>query len=210
MYRDLPPYRPPKGFCMKDIFTGKLVRLSAFDPEEMSKVFPRWNQNSEYIRLLNASARRMQSSKAELKWMEKEAEEISPAGYYFSIRTLAEDKLIGEIGLDVINWSGREAFVGLGIGETEYWSKGYGTDVMNVLLRFAFTEINLRRVTLGVFEYNPRAIRSYEKAGFRHEGRLRRLLNREGRRWDNLFMGILREEWTELNVSVPAESSIGA
>ena len=195
---------------MKDIFTGKLVRLSAFDPEEMSKVFPRWNQNSEYIRLLNASARPMQSSKAELKWMEKEAEEISPAGYYFSIRTLAEDKLIGEIGLDVINWSGREAFVGLGIGETEYWSKGYGTDVMNVLLRFAFTEINLRRVTLGVFEYNPRAIRSYEKAGFRHEGRLRRLLNREGRRWDNLFMGILREEWTELNVSVPAESSIGA
>jgi len=195
---------------MKDIFTGKLVRLSAFDPEEMSKVFPRWNQNSEYIRLLNASARPMQSSKAELKWMEKEAEEISPAGYYFSIRTLAEDKLIGEIGLDVINWSGRDAFVGLGIGETEYWSKGYGTDVMSVLLRFAFMEINLRRVTLGVFEYNPRAIRSYEKAGFRHEGRLRRLLSREGRRWDNLFMGILREEWTELNVSVPAESSIGA
>ena len=195
---------------MKDIFTGKLVRLSAFDPEEMSKAFPRWNQNSEYIRLLNASARPMQSSKAELKWMEKEAEEISPAGYYFSIRTLAEDKLIGEIGLDVINWSGRDAFVGLGIGETEYWSKGYGTDVMSILLRFAFMEINLRRVTLGVFEYNPRAIRSYEKAGFRHEGRLRRLLNREGRRWDNLFMGILREEWAELNVSVPAESSIGA
>ena len=195
---------------MNDIFTGKLVRLSAFDPEEMSKVFPRWNQNSEYIRLLNSSARRMQSSKAELKWMEKEAEEISPAGYYFSIRTLAEDKLIGEIGLDVINWSGRDAFVGLGIGETEYWSKGYGTDVMNILLRFAFTEINLRRVTLGVFEYNPRAIRSYEKAGFRHEGRLRRLLNREGRRWDNLFMGILREEWMELNVPVPAEAAVGA
>ena len=183
---------------MKDIFTGKLVRLSAFDPEEMSKVFPRWNQNSEYIRLLNSSARRMQSSKAELKWMEKEAEEISPAGYYFGIRTLAEDKLVGEIGLDVINWSGRDAFVGLGIGETEYWSKGYGTDVMSVLLRFAFTEINLRRVTLGVFEYNPRAIRSYEKAGFQHEGRMRRLLNREGRRWDNLFMGILREEWMDL------------
>src|SRR4030095_10366569 len=182
---------------MNDIFTGKLVRLSAFDPEEMSKVFPRWNQNSEYIRLLNSSARRMQSSKAELKWMEKEAEEISPAGYYFSIRTLAEDKLIGEIGLDVINWSGRDAFVGLGIGETEYWSKGYGTDVMKVLLRFAFTEINLRRVTLTVFEYNPRAIRSYEKAGFRHEGRKRLALNRAGRRWDELYMGILREEWIE-------------
>jgi len=194
---------------MKDVFTGSLVRLSAFDPEEMSKVFPRWNSNSEYFRLLNSSARSMQSSKAALKWMEEEVGEMSLESYYFSIRTLAEDKLIGEIGLDVVNWPGRDAFVGLGIGETEYWSKGYGTDVMNVLLRFAFMEINLRRVSLGVFEYNPRAIRSYEKVGFRPEGRMRRLLKREGRRWDNLFMGILREEWLELNASVPAEAAIG-
>ena len=183
---------------MNDIFCGKLVRLSAFDPAEMSKSFPKWNRNSEYFRLLNSSARPMQSSNAALKWMEEEVSELSPSSYYFSIRTLAEDQLIGELGLDVINWSGRDAFVGLGIGETEYWSKGYGTDVMNVLLRFAFTEINLRRVTLTVFEYNPRAIRSYEKAGFRHEGRKRLSLNREGRRYDELFMGILREEWMEL------------
>jgi RimJ/RimL family protein N-acetyltransferase len=184
---------------MKDVFTGKLVRLSAFDPEEMSKAFTRWNLNSAYARLLNSSARPMQSAKSAAKWMEKEAEELSPASYFFSIRTLAEDKLIGEIGLDVVNWPGRDAFVGLGIGEPGYWSKGYGTDVMNVLLRFAFIEINLRRVTLTVFEYNPRAIRSYEKAGFSHEGHLRNYLNREGRRWNELYMGILREEWMELN-----------
>ena len=184
---------------MKDVLTGKLVRLSAFDPEEMSKAFPRWNRNSEYVRLLNSSPRPMLSPKASLTWMEKEVAEMSPASYYFSIRTLADDKLIGEIGLDVVSWPGRDAFVGLGIGETEYWSKGYGTDVMNVLLCFAFTEINLKRVTLTVFEYNPRAIRSYEKAGFRHEGRKRLLLNREGKRWDELYMGILREEWLELN-----------
>jgi RimJ/RimL family protein N-acetyltransferase len=182
---------------MKDVLTGKLVRLSAFDPEEMSKAFPRWNRNSEYVRLLNSSPRPMLSPKASLKCMEKEVAEMSPASYYFSIRALADDKLIGEIGLDVVSWPGRDAFVGLGIGETEYWSKGYGTDVMNVLLRFAFTEINLKRVTLTVFEYNPRAIRSYEKAGFRHEGRKRQLLNREGKRWDELYMGILREEWLE-------------
>ena len=182
---------------MKDVFTGKLVRLSAFDPEEMSKAFPRWNRNSEFVRLLNSSGEPMQSSKAALKWMDEEVGELSPSSYFFSIRTLADDKLIGELALDVINWSGRDAFVGLGIGETEYWGKGYGTDVMDVLLRFAFTEINLRRVTLNVFEYNPRAVRSYEKAGFRHEGRMRKVLNKEGKRWDMLFMGILRDEWME-------------
>lgn len=182
---------------MKDVLTGKLVRLSAFDPEEMSKAFARWNLNSEYFRLLNSSARPMKSAKSNLKWME--AEEILLANHYFSIRARADDKLLGELALEVVDWVGRDAFVGIGIGETEYWSKGYGTDTMNVLLRYAFTEINLKRVTLTVFEYNPRAIRSYEKVGFRHEGHLRNLLNREGRRWNEVYMGILREEWMALN-----------
>ncbi|HMB23346.1 MAG: GNAT family N-acetyltransferase [Chloroflexota bacterium] len=184
---------------MKDVLKGEFVRLSAFDPEEMSKAFARWDRNSEYFRLLNSSTVQMKSAKSNLKWMEEEVAEMSPSSYYFSIRTLAEDKLLGELGLDVVNWVGREAFVGLGIGETEHWSKGYGTDIMNVLLRYAFTELNLKRVSLSVFEYNPRAIRSYEKAGFRHEGQLRNVLNREGRRWNIVYMGSLREEWMEQN-----------
>ena len=87
--------------------------------------------------------------------------------------------------------------MGIGIGERQDWNNGYGTDAMQVILRYAFMELNLRRVTLNVFEYNPRAIRSYEKAGFRHEGRIRQYLNRDGQRWDILYMGILREEWME-------------
>jgi len=70
---------------------------------------------------------------------------------------------------------------------------------MKVILRYAFTEINMNRVTLNVFEFNPRAIRAYEKAGFRHEGRMRKVLNKEGKRWDMLYMSILREEWMEQN-----------
>ena len=58
-----------------------------------------------------------------------------------------------------------------------------------------FNELNLHRVSLDVFEYNPRAIRSYEKVGFVFEGRTRKFLNREGQRWDMIFMGILRSEW---------------
>ena len=65
---------------------------------------------------------------------------------------------------------------------------------MEVLLRFAFEELNLHRVNLSVFEYNPRAIRSYEKAGFHHEGRQRQVLHRGGKRWDMLYMGILKNE----------------
>ena len=64
-----------------------------------------------------------------------------------------------------------------------------------LILRYAFLELNLQRVSLDVFDYNQRAIRSYEKAGFTLEGRQRGVLLREGKRWDLVYMGILREEW---------------
>lgn len=184
---------------MNDILEGKRVRLSAFDPEEVGRAGSRWSLNSEYRRLFDVEAMHLRSARNVTQLIEKEIEGSSPAAHFFSMRTLADDKLIGEVYLDVYNWSGRDAFVGIGIGEREYWSKGYGTDAMNILLRFAFTEVNLRRVTLTVFEYNSRAIRSYEKAGFRYEGRQRQFLSREGRRWDMLYMGILREEWMNSN-----------
>jgi RimJ/RimL family protein N-acetyltransferase len=69
------------------------------------------------------------------------------------------------------------------------------------MLRYAFCELNLHRVSLTVFEYNPRGIHSYEKCGFKHEGCIRELILRDGKRWDVLHMGILRQEWQAANGS---------
>jgi len=182
---------------MKDILTGELVRLSAMDAEEAGKAFSRWGRDSEYIRLFNSNATRLVSANKEKQWIEKELEEQSINQHWFSIRKLDDNALLGEVDLYVHNWTARDTFVGIGLGERDFWGKGYGTDAMKVILRYAFTEINMKRVSLGVFEYNPRAIRSYEKTGFRHEGRIRGLLNKEGKRWDMLNMSILREEWME-------------
>lgn len=180
---------------MRDIFTGRLVRLSAYDPDEVGRAFSSWSRDSEYWRLMDSGPAHMFSIKSATQHFEKEMKEPDPGVYFFGVRRLTDDKLIAEMVLEVINWTGRDAFVGLSIGDRENWSKGYGTDMLSLLLGFAFTEINLRRVTLSVFEYNSRAIRVYEKIGFRHEGRERKLLHREGKRWDLLFMGILRDEW---------------
>lgn len=184
---------------MKDILKGSLVRLAAVDHEELAKAYAVWNQDTELTRLMDTRAR-LHSIKAIKEFFEKEMLEPSPASHFFSIRALEDDRLLGDINFDVINsWGSRDAFVGIGIGSRADWGRGYGTDAMNVGLRFVFTELNLRRVTLTVFEYNPRAVRSYEKAGFKIEGRLRGALLKDGTRWDMLFMGILREEWMEKN-----------
>ena len=184
---------------MKDILKGSLVRLAAVDHEELAKACAAWNQDTELTRLMDTRAR-LHSIKAIKEFFEKETLEPPPASHHFSIRALDDDRLLGDINFDVINsWGSRDAFVGIGIGSRADWGRGYGTDAMNIGLRFVFTELNLRRVTLTVFEYNPRAVRSYEKAGFKLEGRMRGALLKDGTRWDMLYMGILREEWMEKN-----------
>ena len=185
-----------------DLFRGELVHLVAEDPQKMAEAFSRWQRDSEYWRLMASEAAFPHSIQAIKKWIEKDFEQDPLPFSPFLIRTLEDDRLIGDIGLDSVRNGHGDTFVGIGIGEREYWGKGYGTDAMRILLRYAFTELNLERVSLDVFEYNPRAVRSYEKAGFKHEGRARGWLHRAGRRWDLIYMGILREEWEAQQMKV--------
>lgn len=174
-------------------FEGKVTRLAIFDSEQDVKCWARWNQDSEYQQLQGSGPASLWPVKNIKDWMEKHFEEY----YSFSIHTLAGDQIIGNIELSEIDWVAGNAWVGIGIGEREYWGKGYGSDAMNVLLRFAFNSLNLKRISLNVFEYNERAIKSYFKVGFKEEGRMRRWMQRSGQRYDLVFMGILREEWEE-------------
>ncbi len=181
-----------------DLFTGKLVRLAVEDAQVAAKAFSQWSRDTGYWRLLASDLARPLSVKTTQEWIEKYLEKESLENIGFMIYTMEGNRLIGQIGLDGIQFSRGEAFVGISLGERQDWGKGYGTDAMRVLLGYAFDELNLHRVSLDVFEYNPRAIRSYEKAGFTVEGRCRQYLHREGRRWDLIFMGILREEWEKI------------
>jgi RimJ/RimL family protein N-acetyltransferase len=183
---------------MNTLLRGPRLQLAGVEPEELTRAYTSWNLDSEFDRLLDASPSRLRSVKGGREWLEKELQKAAGL-FWFAVRRLEDDRLLGDIVLDVNCWNTGDAFVGIGLGDRELWGRGYGTEAMQLLLRFAFTEVNLRRVTLTVFEYNPRAVRAYEKAGFRHEGRLRQRLCREGRRWDELYMGILREEWQALN-----------
>ena len=183
---------------MRDLFRGELVHLTLEEPETRAKAEVRWQRDTEFHRLSDSYPAQLTSEKKIKEWFEKQGENgFKPERYSFSVRTLDEDKYIGALGLwvDLIH---SEAWVGLGIGEREFWSKGYGTDMMKLCMQYVFTELSMERLSLGLFEYNPRALRSYEKCGFRLEGRTRQDTLREGKRADSLWMGILREEWFQL------------
>jgi RimJ/RimL family protein N-acetyltransferase len=179
---------------MKELLEGNLVRLRITDPERDYAYYNTWLKDNQFARLLDSDPITYWPKKMTKEWLEKHMDNF----LQFTIFRKENDVTpIGFVGLDAINWVSGDSWVGIGIGERDYWGKGYGTDAMQVVLRYAFCQLNLHRVSLSVFDYNPRAIRSYEKAGFVREGVEPQFLEREGKRWDVILMGILRSEWKD-------------
>jgi RimJ/RimL family protein N-acetyltransferase len=124
-----------------------------------------------------------------------------------AIALKGSDKHIGNISLDGIDWKERQAELGIIIGEKDEWDKGYGSEAISLMLGYGFDRLGLHRIYLRVYENNPRAIRCYEKAGFRREGVMRESHFSEGRYWDTILMGLLEGEWRELQ-SKPGEGKL--
>jgi RimJ/RimL family protein N-acetyltransferase len=113
----------------------------------------------------------------------------------FSICQLGSDEPIGSVGLRDIDRTNGSAEVAIFIMDRRQWGKGLGTDAIRAMLDFAFGEMRLERVWLRVFDYNPRAVRSYEKAGFRQEVLLRHDRFHRGVHHDTHLMAIVRPDW---------------
>ena len=182
---------------MKDIYRGTLVRLCSESAEVMARAFLQWDRDTEMHRLADSDPAQLWSEKKLKEFIEKDADKNENA-FRFAIRTLAEDKLIGSVSLWVNSWTHGDTWLGIMIGDRDHWSRGFGTDAMRLIVQYGFIELNLRRITLGLHSYNPRALKSYEKVGFKMEGRRRGEGLRDGERYDSLYMGILREEWLAL------------
>ncbi|NLY30057.1 MAG: GNAT family N-acetyltransferase [Firmicutes bacterium] len=105
---------------------------------------------------------------------------------------------IGDIELDHIAWRSGDAELRIRIGEGDYRGKGYGVESVTTLLRYAFGEMGLSRIYLRVASTNRAAIRCYEKAGFRKEGKLIRTWSSEELR-EIYLMRILKDEFYELH-----------
>lgn len=175
---------------LQPLFIGNLVRLAATDKAD-HELIAQWTNNDEYMRLMDTDPARPMSKEAVDKFQEKFD---NPNNYEFRIRTLADDTLIGFVALEV-QWPNQNTWLAIGIGNPDYWGRGYGSDALQLALRYAFNELGVHRVTLNVLGYNTRAMRVYEKAGFTREGVLREIFYRDGKRWDMVYYGLLRHEW---------------
>lgn len=179
------------------LFEGELIRLAPIDPEKDAETISKWTHDPEYLRLTDLDPARPLAPgqvKKKLEDQDKDAEK-GRNQFHFAIRAKSDDRLIGLVSLFWIHWMHGAAAMRLSIGQPDDRGRGYGSDALKIILRYAFDELNLHRIGATVFEYNPRAVKLLERAGFAVEVRRRQAIHRDGRRWDILELGLLRDEW---------------
>ena len=174
---------------------GERIRLRAVERDDLPR-FVAWLNDPEIIAGLFIYLPLSQAD--EEAWydqMRKQPDEQHPMVIEVHLQ---ENWLpVGNCGFNAIDYHSRNGEIGIFIGQKDLWNQGYGTETMRLLLKHGFNTLNLNRIFLRVFETNKRAIRSYEKAGFILEGRLRQAQFRSGNYEDVLLMSVLRSEWQE-------------
>jgi RimJ/RimL family protein N-acetyltransferase len=173
------------------LISGRLVTLRRHRPENLPQVV-RWYRDPELARLTRYHVQPMTLEEIERFFVTRLLASDSIA---FGIHERESDRLIGLTTFSSLDPDNGSVLFHITIGEPDAWGHGFGTEVAELMLGHAFRRLGLHRVGLSVFAFNERAIRSYEKAGFRVEGRLREAIARDGRFWDEIQMGALRDEW---------------
>ena len=118
----------------------------------------------------------------------------------FAVRLLKNDELLGNIGFNSVDLLNRTAVIGIMLGNPNYQRKGYGIEAVKLILDYGFSFLNLRNISLSVFEYNEAAYNLYKKAGFKEVGRLRKAVEILGKTYDVIIMDMLKEEFQSVYI----------
>ncbi|TSB23293.1 GNAT family N-acetyltransferase [Psychrobacter sp. YGAH215] len=106
--------------------------------------------------------------------------------------------LIGTINLVDIDWKNRNASNGIMLGDKDSRGKGYALDAVMTMMRYAFKELNLKRLDAEMIDYNNRSINFYtKKCGWVIEGKKENWFYRNGQYHDKIIVGITHKQYDE-------------
>lgn len=122
----------------------------------------------------------------------------------------ADGTTVGIAGIHCLNWLARNGEFRVLLGNKDYWGKGIGTEVLQLITAYGFEVLNLEKVSLGVNEENVAAYKTYQKCNFTIEGTLRHEVYRAGQYFDVVKMSILKNEYYEAVKSWKLQDEIRA
>jgi RimJ/RimL family protein N-acetyltransferase len=182
----------------RKIIQGEKISLRPMKPKEVELIY-RWANNPDVMPYWYGRRRTWYGRRRTLKqikddWKPHYFSDKDPhSGRCFAIEV--NDEPIGMVNYNKIDRENKSVDMDIMIGQKEQWDKGYGTDALKTFCGFLFIKFKLNRIWLGAYIYNVRAIRAYEKAGFKKEGILREEALINGKFVDSVLLSILRKEF---------------
>ena len=145
------------------ILSGERVALAEMIEGDQIH-FQAWLAGNPELRELIADER-VPTMEDQRKWFKRVQQ---PDRKFFSIVTVPSGELIGNCGFVDIDQEKKEGTLRITIGHPAFLGKGLGTEAVQLLVRYGFERAKWKRIILKVLRSNERAIKTYEKAGFRH------------------------------------------
>ena len=170
---------------------GKKLELVSISKDYIETAYKMVN-DYEVMSGINPVVFRPLSIEDEHEWFENVKKNKND--YQFAMKLLNSSTYVGGISLHGVNHLNQRCTYGIYVGK-EHWGKGYAKEATELILEYAFQELNLNRIHLEVFAFNERAITLYEKLGFKKEGTLREHLFREGKFHDTHIMSLLKSDY---------------
>ncbi len=180
----------------RSLLTGRQVILRPIEREDL-KTLHKWQNDEEIMRL----ARSFPDNSTSLVGLEAEydkvlkGEDLSRHDYIIEEKT--SKRPVGWGGLRIHTFTKRmtSANLGLALGEKDSWNKGYGTEIVELLLKEAFEQLNLQRTEWWTFAENIPSLKLAAKMGFIEEGRLRNAVFFDNKFHDMIVLGQLKDEY---------------
>jgi len=172
------------------MIAGEHTILRAFEREDAERCY-RWMNDPNIVRTLKS--RYPIAFQNEVEWLERA---MNPGANerHFAVERKDDRTHIGNASIHDIDWVSHTGWFGLFVGEPAAWNRGFGSDAVQTLVRFAFQEMNLVKLRINVFDYNERAKHVLLEHGFVQEGKLARDFYREGSYHDIVILSVFRSE----------------
>ncbi|MFD2114292.1 GNAT family N-acetyltransferase [Paenibacillus yanchengensis] len=175
-----------------------MIRLEYFAEQDFQQLIE-WVPNAKFCLQWGGDTFSYPLTKEQLREYLLHANHADASDFIYKVIEDSSGNVIGHIALGNIDKKNNSARIRkVLLRATETRGKGYGYAMITTVLKIAFEELLLHKVTLGVFAYNESAIRSYKKAGFKEEGLIRDARKYENEYWDLVEMGMLEQEWMEV------------
>lgn len=172
-----------------------MIELKYFEQSDFKQLIE-WSGSPEFLMQWSGPSFTYPLDESQLiNYINEANTEDSNIFIYKAILT-STGKTIGHVSLVNLDRKNNSARIGrVLLGDTSVRGQGLGVKMIEEVLRIAFEDLKLHRVSLGVFDFNKSAIACYEKAGFKKDGLLRDIRKIGDQYWSLYEMSILENEW---------------